>query len=206
MSEDWGLGNQTLSGNRSGTMLKVRERLLPVLCRYLFVAARKAVDIVWTYPWNTRFRTWFRLFVILLFQYALCAFFCSVVKKRCALAVLCGKQMNFTHCVRRILIKQYDLHFSSPELTIVTNYDLTGTWSSLLGNCSYFQIPGRTFPVDIFFSKNVVEDYVDGAVKQALQIHLTPAKGIHLLSRTSLIQHFDFCDLIWNESAKTPER
>lgn len=29
----------------------------------------------------------------------------------------------------------------------------------------------------ILFSKNVVEDYVDGAVKQALQIHLTPAKG-----------------------------
>jgi pre-mRNA-splicing factor ATP-dependent RNA helicase DHX38/PRP16 len=40
-----------------------------------------------------------------------------------------------------------------------------------------FQIPGRTFPVEIFFSKNVVEDYVDAAVKQALQIHLTPTKG-----------------------------
>ena len=39
------------------------------------------------------------------------------------------------------------------------------------------QIPGRTFPVDIFFSRNVVEDYVDGAVKQILQIHLTPSKG-----------------------------
>jgi pre-mRNA-splicing factor ATP-dependent RNA helicase DHX38/PRP16 len=31
--------------------------------------------------------------------------------------------------------------------------------------------------VEIFFSKNVVEDYVDAAVKQALQIHLTPSKG-----------------------------
>lgn len=129
--QEWG-------ANRSGTMLKVCERLLPVLCWYLFVSPRKDIDIVWTYPWNTtRFGTWFRLFVILRFQYALCAFFCSVVKKRCALAVLCGKQMNFSHCVRRILIKQYDLHFSSPELTIVTNYDLTRTWSSLLGNCSY---------------------------------------------------------------------
>ena len=45
----------------------------------------------------------------------------------------------------------------------------------------WFQIPGRTFPVDILFSKNVVEDYVDGAVKQALQIHLTPAKGMYVL-------------------------
>ena len=108
---------------RSGTMLKVCERLLPVLCWYLFVSARKAVDIVWTYPWNTRFRTWLRLFVILRFQYALFAFFCSVVKKRCALAVLFGKQMNSSHCTRRILIKHYDLHLSSSELTIVTNYE-----------------------------------------------------------------------------------
>lgn len=37
--------------------------------------------------------------------------------------------------------------------------------------------------MDILFSKNVVEDYVDGAVKQALQIHLTPAKGEKLLQR-----------------------
>jgi len=49
-----------------------------------------------------------------------------------------------------------------------------------------FQIPGRTFPVDILFSKNVVEDYVDGAVKQALQIHLTPAKGMYVLLRAPL--------------------
>lgn len=50
-------------------------------------------------------------------------------------------------------------------------------FADFFGNVPTFQIPGRTFPVDIFFSKNVVEDYVDGAVKQALQIHLTPAKG-----------------------------
>ncbi|XP_028392273.1 pre-mRNA-splicing factor ATP-dependent RNA helicase PRP16-like [Dendronephthya gigantea] len=45
------------------------------------------------------------------------------------------------------------------------------------GNSPVYTIPGRTFPVEIFFSKNVVEDYVDAAVKQALQIHLTPSKG-----------------------------
>ena len=40
--------------------------------------------------------------------------------------------------------------------------------------------------MDILFSKNVVEDYVDGAVKQALQIHLTPAKGMYVLLRAPL--------------------
>jgi HrpA-like RNA helicase len=29
-----------------------------------------------------------------------------------------------------------------------------------------FTIPGRTFPVEVFFSKSLPEDYVDAAVKQ----------------------------------------
>lgn len=49
------------------------------------------------------------------------------------------------------------------------------------GNSPVYKIPGRTFPVEMFFSKNVVEDYVDAAVKQALQIHLTPSKGDMLI-------------------------
>jgi pre-mRNA-splicing factor ATP-dependent RNA helicase DHX38/PRP16 len=45
------------------------------------------------------------------------------------------------------------------------------------GNVPVFSIPGRTFPVGLCFSKNTVEDYVDAAVKQALQIHLQPTEG-----------------------------
>lgn len=45
------------------------------------------------------------------------------------------------------------------------------------GNVPTFTIPGRTFPVEVLFSKNPVEDYVDAAVKQALQIHLQPPSG-----------------------------
>lgn len=50
-------------------------------------------------------------------------------------------------------------------------------FASFFGNVPTFTIPGRTFPVETFFSKNHVEDYVDGAVKQALQIHLQPTEG-----------------------------
>ncbi|PSN46455.1 Pre-mRNA-splicing factor ATP-dependent RNA helicase PRP16 [Blattella germanica] len=50
-------------------------------------------------------------------------------------------------------------------------------FSTFFGNVPTFTIPGRTFPVEIFFSKNPVEDYVDSAVKQALQIHLQPQEG-----------------------------
>jgi len=45
------------------------------------------------------------------------------------------------------------------------------------GNIPVFYIPGRTFPVEVFFSRNTVEDYVDGAVKQALQVHLGGMEG-----------------------------
>uniref|UniRef100_H2Y9C2 RNA helicase n=1 Tax=Ciona savignyi TaxID=51511 RepID=H2Y9C2_CIOSA len=44
------------------------------------------------------------------------------------------------------------------------------------GNVPNYTIPGRTFAVDILFSKNVVEDYVEAAVKQALQIHVQGRK------------------------------
>ena len=42
-----------------------------------------------------------------------------------------------------------------------------------------FKIPGRTFPVEKFHSKNNSDDYVDGAVNQALMIHTQPHPGNH---------------------------
>ncbi|CAH2002802.1 unnamed protein product [Acanthoscelides obtectus] len=61
---------------------------------------------------------------------------------------------------------------------IVTSATMDSTkFSMFFGNVPTFTIPGRTFPVEILFSKNGVEDYVDAAVKQALQIHLQPPSG-----------------------------
>ena len=50
-------------------------------------------------------------------------------------------------------------------------------FASFFGNVPIFNIPGRTFPVDILFSKTPQEDYVEAAVKQALQIHLSGMSG-----------------------------
>jgi len=50
-------------------------------------------------------------------------------------------------------------------------------FADFFGNVPTFKIPGRTFPVEILYSKNTVEDYVDAAVKQAMQIHLTADEG-----------------------------
>lgn len=50
-------------------------------------------------------------------------------------------------------------------------------FAEFFGNIPCYTIPGRTFPVDVLFSKNVVEDYVEAAVKQALQIHVQGLPG-----------------------------
>ncbi|CAL8086623.1 unnamed protein product [Calicophoron daubneyi] len=55
-------------------------------------------------------------------------------------------------------------------------------FAQFFGDCPIFRIPGRTFPVDIQFSKSTVMDYVDAAVKQAIQVHLgSPTDGDILL-------------------------
>lgn len=51
-------------------------------------------------------------------------------------------------------------------------------FSNFFGDCPIFRIPGRTFPVDVQFSKTTVMDYVDASVKQAIQVHLaSPTDG-----------------------------
>lgn len=61
---------------------------------------------------------------------------------------------------------------------IVTSATMdSGKFADFFGNVPVFIIPGRTFPVDIMFGKNPCEDYVEAAVKQAIQIHLQPTQG-----------------------------
>lgn len=69
-------------------------------------------------------------------------------------------------------------------------------FANFFGNVPVFKIPGRTFPVDIFFSKNPVEDYVDAAVKQALQVHLGGAPGDMLIFMPGQEDIEVTCDLL----------
>ncbi|KAH9817346.1 P-loop containing nucleoside triphosphate hydrolase protein [Melampsora americana] len=62
--------------------------------------------------------------------------------------------------------------------------DLKLIFSRFFDDALDFTIPGRTFPVDILFSKTPCEDYVDSAIKQALQIHLSHPPGDVLIFMT----------------------
>ena len=57
-------------------------------------------------------------------------------------------------------------------------------FSKFFGNVPIFNIPGRTFPVETFFSKHIMEDYVDAAVRQAISIHLQHGEGDILIFMT----------------------
>jgi len=52
------------------------------------------------------------------------------------------------------------------------------------GGAPIFNIPGRTFHVDTYFSKTLFDDYVEAAVKQALTIHLENGPGDILIFMT----------------------
>ncbi|XP_015111383.1 pre-mRNA-splicing factor ATP-dependent RNA helicase PRP16 [Diachasma alloeum] len=74
--------------------------------------------------------------------------------------------------LREVVARRHDLKL------IVTSATMDSSkFSAFFGNAATFQIPGRTFPVETIHAKNPVEDYVDAAVKQVLQIHLQPKSG-----------------------------
>ncbi|XP_059657311.1 pre-mRNA-splicing factor ATP-dependent RNA helicase DEAH7-like [Cornus florida] len=68
---------------------------------------------------------------------------------------------------------------------IVTSATLNAQkFSDFFGSVPIFHIPGRTFPVQILYSKTPCEDYVEAAVKQAMTIHITSAPGDILIFMT----------------------
>lgn len=68
---------------------------------------------------------------------------------------------------------------------IVTSATLDAKkFSDFFGSVPIFQIPGRTFPVEVMHSKTPCEDYVEAAVKQAMAVHLTHGPGDVLIFMT----------------------
>ncbi|XP_076879713.1 pre-mRNA-splicing factor ATP-dependent RNA helicase PRP16 isoform X2 [Brachyhypopomus gauderio] len=74
--------------------------------------------------------------------------------------------------LREVVSRRSDLKLIVTSATMDSD-----KFAAFFGNVPVFHIPGRTFPVDILFSKTPQEDYVEAAVKQALQIHLSGMFG-----------------------------
>lgn len=70
------------------------------------------------------------------------------------------------------LLRNIASHRRDLKLIITSATMDAGKFSEFFGSVPVFKIPGRTFPVEIFHSANVVCDFVAQAVSQAVNIHL----------------------------------
>lgn len=78
---------------------------------------------------------------------------------------------------KNLLTKRKDIKL------IITSATMNATkFSKFFGNAPQFTIPGRTYPVQINYSKTSIEDYVEAAVTEAVRVHLqTPISSGDIL-------------------------
>ncbi|EFY99883.1 DEAD-like helicases superfamily protein [Metarhizium robertsii] len=86
-----------------------------------------------------------------------------------------------------------------PDLKIiVTSATLDADkFSSYFHECPIFTIPGRTFPVEILYSREPESDYLDAALVTVMQIHLTEPKGDILLFLTGKEEIDTACEILY---------
>lgn len=91
-----------------------------------------------------------------------------------------------------------------PELKIiVTSATLDAEkFSDYFNQCPIFTIPGRTFPVEIFYSREPESDYLDAALETVISIHTTEPPGDILLFLTGQEEIDTSCEVLF-ERMKT---
>lgn len=86
-----------------------------------------------------------------------------------------------------------------PDLkVIVTSATLDADkFSAYFNECPIFSIPGRTFPVEIMYSKEPESDYLDAALITVMQIHISEPQGDILLFLTGQEEIDTSCEILY---------
>jgi len=86
-----------------------------------------------------------------------------------------------------------------PDLkVIVTSATLDADkFSEYFNKCPIFTIPGRTYPVEIMYSREPESDYLDAALVTVMQIHLTEPTGDILLFLTGQEEIDTSCEILF---------
>jgi ATP-dependent RNA helicase DHX8/PRP22 len=86
-----------------------------------------------------------------------------------------------------------------PDLKIiVTSATLDAEkFSEYFYSCPIFRIPGRTYPVDLLYTKEPESDYLDAALITVMQIHLTEPEGDILLFLTGQEEIDTACEILF---------
>ncbi|KAK4158589.1 hypothetical protein C8A00DRAFT_10780 [Chaetomidium leptoderma] len=81
---------------------------------------------------------------------------------------------------------------------IVTSATLDADkFSSYFNSCPIFTIPGRTFPVEILYSREPESDYLDAALTTVMQIHLSEPMGDILVFLTGQEEIDTACEILF---------
>ncbi|KAK4618316.1 Pre-mRNA-splicing factor ATP-dependent RNA helicase prp22 [Fulvia fulva] len=81
---------------------------------------------------------------------------------------------------------------------IVTSATLDAEkFSTYFNECPILTIPGRTFPVEIMYSREPESDYLDAALTTVMQIHLTEKPGDILLFLTGKEEIDTSCEILY---------
>ena len=91
-----------------------------------------------------------------------------------------------------------------PELKlIVTSATLDSVkFSEYFFQAPIFRIPGRTFPVEILYTKEPESDYLDAALITVMQIHLTEPPGDILVFLTGQEEIDTACEVLYERMKK----
>ena len=93
--------------------------------------------------------------------------------------------------IKKVLARRRDFKL------IVTSATMNADrFSRFYGGAPDFIIPGRTFPVDVQYSRTPCEDYVESAVKQVLTIHVSQSAGDILVFMTGQEDIEITCELV----------
>ena len=86
-----------------------------------------------------------------------------------------------------------------PDLKlIVTSATLDADkFSEYFNQCPIFSIPGRTYPVEIMYSREPEDDYLDAALTTVMQIHLTEPPGDILVFLTGQEEIDTSCEILY---------
>ncbi|KAK3721330.1 DEAH-box ATP-dependent RNA helicase prp22 [Vermiconidia calcicola] len=81
---------------------------------------------------------------------------------------------------------------------IVTSATLDAEkFSAYFNECPILSIPGRTFPVEVMYSREPESDYLDSALTTVMQIHLTEPPGDILLFLTGKEEIDTSCEILY---------
>ncbi|KAA6399795.1 MAG: putative ATP-dependent RNA helicase DHX8 [Streblomastix strix] len=86
---------------------------------------------------------------------------------------------------------------------IVTSATMdAGKFSNYFSKCPIFTIPGRNFEVEVFYSKQAEDNYVDSAVATAIEIHFGQEAGDILIFLTGQEEIDQTCSMLFDRMKK----